>query len=349
MFNKRIEKFIKNISDNEGYLITDPKNCYYFSGINSSNITLYITKNKRYLITDFRYKEVASENNAGFLVLSEKNTISYLNEIIEEKIIYTELHYVSYDYYLKLKESLNCDILPLGNKIDCLRAIKDETETLYIKKSQEIADKAFLETLKTIKEGISEKDLRAELEYQMAKQGSEKPSFDTIVLFSNHTSLPHGEPGDRKLKNKDIILIDFGATYNGYCSDNTRTFFFGKPTLEMEKAYKTVLSAHIKARDLIKIGMTGKDADKIARDFLDNMGYKNLFGHSLGHGVGLDIHENVRLSPNSDDILKENMIFSIEPGIYMEKNFGIRIEDIYILKNDGVKSLTTLTKELLIL
>jgi len=349
LFNKRINKLTDCLSDNEGYLITDKKNCFYFSGIASSNINLYITNKSRYLLTDFRYEEVASENTAGFTVLSEKETILQLKEIIKEEKIYTELDSITYDFYGNLKNKLKCEILPLGNTIDKLRAVKDDYEIDCIKKSQKIADNAFLETLKFIKEGVSENEIKAELEYQMAKQGSEKPSFDTIVLFGEHTSLPHGEPGNKKLKNRDIILIDFGATYKGYASDNTRTFFSGEPLDKQKKAYKAVLDAHICARDYIMPEVTGRDADKKARDFLDDSGYKNLFGHSLGHGVGLDIHENVKLSPKSDDILIPNMVFSIEPGVYLKKDFGIRIEDIYVLKDDGVHSLTTLPKEILII
>ena len=349
MFNERINRLTKNLSDNEGFLITEQKNCFYLSGIRSSNITLYITKFSRYLITDFRYAEAASENKAGFTVKSEEGTLKCLKKIINEEKIYTELDIIPYEFYNELKKNIKSEILPIGKIISNLRAVKNEYEIECIRKSQEIADKAFSETLKYITEGVTEKDIKAELEYHMSKGGSEMPSFDTIVLFGEHTSLPHGTPTERKLKNRDIILIDFGATYEAYASDNTRTFFFGEPSDKQKKAYTTVLNAHIAARNLIVPGMLGKDADKIARDFLDDSGYENLFGHSLGHGVGLDIHENVRLSPKSDDILEENMIFSIEPGVYLKKEFGIRVEDIYVLKSDGVHSLTTLSKDLLIL
>lgn len=349
MYSKRIKKLLEKISDKEGILVSNPTNCYYLSGIRSSNINLYITKNEKYLITDFRYAEIAEKNQAGFKVLSDIGLFSYLKEIITENKVYIEADYISHEFFLKLKENLKVDFLLLGNIVNDMRAIKDDYEIDCIKKSQEISDKAFEETLPLFYEGVTEKEIKAELEYHMAKYGSEKPSFDTIVLFGNHTSLPHGEAGERKLKNRDIILIDFGSTYSGYCSDNTRTFFFGKPDEEIIKAYNHVLEAHKLARDFIKVGTYGKNADKKARDFLNKNGYENLFGHSLGHGVGLEIHENVRLSPKSEDILLENMIFSIEPGIYFENKFGIRIEDIYLLKKDSVKSLTTLNKELLIL
>lgn len=352
MFDERIKRLIKNLKDNEAYLITDRKNCFYFSGISSSNITLYITKSKRFLITDFRYAEASLKNTAGFKVLTEKSTLEYLKIISEEEKkekVYTEFDKISVSFYDELRKTIKGEILPIGNNINNLRAVKDHYELECIKKSQEIADKAFLKMLESVKEGVSENELKAELEYQMALGGSEMPSFDTIVLFGSKTSLPHGTPTGQKLKSKDIILMDFGATYKGYASDNTRTFFFGTPDEKQKKAYDAVLNAHIATRDLIKIGMRGSEADKIARDLLDDCGYKNLFGHSLGHGVGLDIHENVRLSLKSDDILCENMVFSIEPGIYLENDFGIRTEDIYVLKKDGVHSLTTLTKDILII
>ena len=349
MYNERITKLLENIGENDAYLITDPKNCFYFSGIRSSNITLIISHNMRYLITDFRYEILARENKAGFTVLTKDGIFSYVKEMLSQKNIYTELDKISYEFFGRLKACTTGKILPIGNTVTNLRNIKSDTEISLIKKAQEIADSAFLNTLPLMREGMTELELKAELEYRMALGGAEKTSFDTIALFGSHTALPHGEPSNIKLKNKDIILIDFGCVYGGYCSDNTRTFFFGNPDDEMKRAYNAVNRAHMLARDFITVNCGGKAADKIARDYLDKCGYENLFGHSLGHGVGLDIHENLRLSPKSEDILPENSVFSIEPGIYIKNKFGIRIEDIYVLKKDGLHSLTALPKELTIL
>ncbi len=347
MRTKRLADFLE---DNEGILITNPKNAYYFSGISSSNITLYITKKKRYLITDFRYFEAAKKNSGNYEVLWEKKLIYYIKEIIKEETVFVETDYLTYDKYHLIKENTSAALKKADDMIKKLRIIKDDKEIECIKKAQEISDEAFNNVLSFVKPGITEKELKSELEYNMSKLGSEKPSFDTIVLFGKNTSRPHGEPSDAILQKNDIILIDFGSTYQGYCSDTTRTFFIGDPSSEMIKAYNDVLYAHKLARDNIKPDLRAEDADKYARDYLYDNGYKGLFGHSLGHGVGLDIHELPTLSPGSDGILKENMIFSIEPGVYFENEFGIRIEDLYYMNEKGAPvSFTKLNKELMIL
>ncbi len=184
----------------------------------------------------------------------------------------------------------------------------------------------------------------------MAVLGAGKTSFDTIVLFGKNTSLPHGEPSNNVLLKNDIILMDFGCVYNNYCSDITRTFFVGNPSEKMLKAYDDVLYAHTLAKESIKPGMSGEDIDRFARDYLYETGYEGLFGHALGHGVGLDVHEAPTLSPKSTDIIEKNMIFSIEPGVYFNDSFGIRIENLYYMNDDGKPvSFTTLSRQLLIL
>ena len=349
MHFKRINKLISCISENEGILITNEKNCFYFSGINSSNICLYITKNKRFLITDFRYLEVSSKNMADFEVLWKKRRIEQLKDVISEEKVYVETDSLSVDEYELYKQNLNCEFLKADTLIKNIRLYKDEFEINCIKKAQEIADKAFLNILDKIKTGVSESDVKAELEYEMLRAGSQKPSFDTIVLFGNKTSLPHGEPDGNVLKANDIILIDFGATYMGYRSDTTRTFFKGEPDKKMIDAYNHVNKAHDLAFSFIKRGVMGSEADKTARDYLDKNGYENLFGHSLGHGTGLDIHESPSLSLKSKDILENNMTFSVEPGVYFENEFGIRIENLCYLSDCKPYSFTKLSRNLLII
>lgn len=349
MYSKRIDKLLEGLSDKQGILITNEKNCFYFSGINSSNICLYITKNKRFLITDFRYLEVSLKNKGNFEVLWKKSRIDFLKEIITEEEVFFETDSLFADEFENYKSNLSCKTKKAGDMIKNLRVFKDETELSYIFEAQKIADKAFLNTLDKIKPGVTEKEIKAELEYNMALLGSEKPSFDTIVLFGKNTSLPHGEPSDTALKSNDIILIDFGATYNGYCSDTTRTFFMGNPDDKKALAYHNVNKAHELAFAYIKNGVSASGADKIARDYLDKNGYEKLFGHSLGHGTGLNIHEAPALSARSGDILKNNMTFSVEPGVYLENEFGIRIENLCFLKNGFPSSFTGLSRDLLIL
>lgn len=349
MYKERIKKLLSNLNDGQGILITNNKNCFYFSGINSSNICLYITKEKRFLITDFRYLEVSRKNKGDFEVLWQKNRIETLKDIINENEVFLETDNLSYNEFENYRNNFSCKFLKVEDMIRKIRVFKDEFEISCIKKAQEIADRAFLNTLDKIKPGVSEQDIRAELEYEMAKAGSEKPSFDTIVLFGKNTSLPHGEPSNTVLKDNDIILIDFGATFNGYCSDTTRTFFMGQPNEKMCLCYDCVNEAHELAFSFIKNNVKASDADKIARDFLDKCGYENLFGHSLGHGTGLDIHESPTLSFKSEDYLKNNMTFSVEPGIYFENEFGIRIENLCYLKDNVPVSFTNLKRKMLIL
>jgi len=347
---RRIEGLIKMLSEKEGILITNPKNAFYFSGIKSSNITLYITKEKRYLITDFRYFEAALKNKYGFCVLYEKNLMDYLKEIVKEESVYLETDDLTYDKYFLIKENIPAILKKADDMISKLRIIKDEEEINNIKEAQKICDKAFLDTIKEIKTGMTELSLKSILEYNMAKYGAEKTSFDTIVLFGKNTSLPHGEPSENRLMENDIILMDFGCVYKGYSSDITRTFFKGNVNDEMKKAYNDVLFAHKKARDGIYEGISAQKADELARDYLYKNGYEGLFGHSLGHGVGLDIHEAPTLSPKSKNTIEKNMTFSIEPGVYFKDKFGIRIENLYYMnENAEVVSFTDLKKNLYVL
>lgn len=230
-------------------------------------------------------------------------------------------------------------------------SIKQQYEIDSIKKACEITDKAFLALLPKIKEGMSENELAAELEYLMRLYGASGTSFATIAAFGENSSVPHHETGNRKLKFGDIILLDFGCKVNGYCSDCTRTFLFGddKKHGDFKKTYGHVLAAHMLAKEKITDGTTGREADAFARDYLKKFGLDEYFTHSLGHGIGINIHEFPRLSVKSEDILKNGMVFSDEPGVYFEGEYGIRIEDSITLQNGKVVSLTNSDKNLIIL
>jgi Xaa-Pro aminopeptidase len=214
-----------------------------------------------------------------------------------------------------------------------------------------IAEDAFIELLPEIKEGMTEMEVAALLEYKMRRLGAQEIAFDTIVAFGAHASVPHYETGLTKLKFGDEILIDFGCKVNGYCSDITRTFLFGDDGKheDFKKAYACVLAAHNLAKEKIVVGVTGKEADAIARNYLIEQGYGDLFTHSLGHGVGLNIHEAPSISPKGDTVLENGMVFSIEPGVYLEGEFGIRIEDTVTLENGKCKSLMNEGKDPIII
>lgn len=349
-YQLRLQKLRAQLKEKEGILVSDPKNAFYFSGITSSNIHLYITKDKAYLLTDFRYQQAAEANEAGFLVLSEGSLVSKLKEVITEDTVYIEQQYLTVHFYKMLLDHFPHTEFPnVKSMIMDLRLIKDEEELSIMKKAQSISDMAYSEMLSFVKEGVSELELRAELDYRMLRYGAQKPSFDTIVLFGPHAALPHGEPKGRTLAKGDMMLFDFGCLYEGYCSDVTRTVFFGEPSQKARHAYETVLTAHYMARDMIAVGKACADADKVARDYIEKQGYPGAFGHSLGHGVGVKVHEHPTLGQSSTEIFQNGMVFSVEPGIYLPHEFGIRIEDTYYLENDTLHSTTTLDKTLQIL
>ncbi len=349
-YTARLQKLRNQLQEGEGILISDPKNAFYFSGIHSSNIHLYITREKAVLLTDFRYQQAAEENPAGFSVMTEGSLVSKLKEQMCEKSVYIDYQYLTIHFYKMLTDHFPDTLFPsVKNMVTDLRLLKDPVELSHIRQAQAIADKAYLRMLSFVKEGVSEQELKAELEYEMARLGAEKTSFDTIILFGDHAAMPHGEPSARKLAAGDALLCDFGCVYEGYCSDVTRTVFFGYAGEEEKKAYQTVLFAHELARDFIQVGKSCADCDKVARDYIEKSGYPDAFGHSLGHGVGVKIHERPTLGHTGTELFQNGMVFSNEPGIYLPKKFGIRIEDTYYLEQDQLFSTTNLTKELIVL
>ena len=349
-YEARLFKLRNQLKEQEGILVSDPKNCFYFSGINSSNIHLYITHEKAYLLTDFRYETAAKENEAGFTVVTEGSLVSKLKQLMTESTVYIEQQFLTVHFYKMLLDHFpDTDFPNVKSMIMDIRLIKDASELFKLQQAQRIADNAYLTMLTFVKEGVTEQELKAELEYQMAKLGAQKTSFDTIILFGDHAAMPHGEPSHRKLEAGDALLCDFGCVYEGYCSDVTRTSFFGKVSDKARHAYETVLTAHNLAKDFIGVGKACADADKIARDYIEGKGYKGVFGHSLGHGVGVKIHEHPTVGTNSTEIFENGMVFSDEPGIYLPGEFGIRIEDTLYLEDGVIHSTTKLDKELTIL
>ena len=349
-YESRLQKLRTQLTEQEGILVSDPKNCFYFSGINSSNIHLYITHHKAYLLTDFRYETAAKENEAGFTVVTEGSLVSKLKELMSESTVYIEQQFLTVHFYKMLLDHFpNTNFPNVKSMIMDLRLLKDASELFKMQQAQRISDTAYLKMLSLVKEGVTEQELKAELEYQMARHGAQKTSFDTIVLFGERAAMPHGEPSQRKLIAGDAILCDFGCVYEGYCSDVTRTVFFGKVSDKAKHAYETVLTAHKMAWDFIGVGKACADADKIARDYIEGQGYQGVFGHSLGHGVGVKIHEHPTLGHSSTEIFENGMVFSNEPGIYLPGEFGIRIEDTCYLEDGKLYSTTKLDKELTIL
>ena len=322
----------------------------YLTGISTSFGYVLSDKNGTTFYTDPRYLEAAASalNGSGIDVKLYQGPLENLLKPYSEVAI--PVSRTLYPDYKRLAE-LNLKIIDSTPAFTEAMAIKEEEELVLIKKACEIADKAYVNLLGRIKEGMSENDVAAELEYLMRKYGASGTSFETIVAFGENSSVPHHETGNRKLRFGDIILIDFGCIYGGYCSDCTRTFLFGDDGNhgEFKEMYEHVLKAHMLAKERITAGVTGREADGFAREYLREHDLDKFFTHSLGHGIGINVHEYPNLSPRSEAILKNNMVFSDEPGVYFEGKFGIRIEDTVTLKDGNVVSLTDSDKKLTVI
>ena len=335
----------------EGFLITGEPNVAYFTGKKGNDCMLYVTQDEAWIITDFRYREMAQE--LTWLSFYETATGKSLYDFIgsrPEKLIAVEKDRMQLSVYLSLKEKCSGkEILPVRDIVLELREVKDEYEIEATKKACAIAMKAFDHMCEYLRPGLTEKEAAAELEHCMKVLGADDLSFETILITGAKTSYPHGVPGDDVIQKGDFVTMDYGCKVDGYCSDETRTVAVGQPTQEMIDVYNVVLEAQLAACRGIKAGITGKQADSLARDVIEKAGYGEYFGHSLGHGTGLEIHENPRYAQTWDKPIKAGTIVSIEPGIYLPKKFGVRIEDLALVTETGIINFVTAPKELIIL
>ncbi|WP_028521380.1 aminopeptidase P family protein [Ruminococcus flavefaciens] len=337
-------------------LITSDINRRYFTGMKSSAGVILAFPGKAYLLIDFRYIEKARATVKDAEVIELKKLYPQLMELLKkhgaesvaiesETMTVKELN--AYEHFFTNLNFVSND--SLSNAIATLRASKDSDEIACIRMAQEIAERALEELLGFIKVGVTEREIALELNRLMFAFGAEDLSFDTIVLSGANTSMPHGVPSDKKVESGDFVLMDFGAVYNGYHSDMTRTVCVGEPTDEMRRVYDTVLEAQLAGLEAAKAGITGSDLDKVSRDIIEKAGYGACFGHSLGHGVGMEIHEKPNASPNYKLPLNEGAVVTVEPGIYIAGKFGVRIEDFVILTENGCENLTKSAKNLITL
>ena len=352
----RIEKLLGKIPVNcDGALVTTFTNRAYLTDLMSSAGVLLLFRDGAYFFTDSRYIEVARKTVKGAEVIQQDKIMQQVSDICKDRgakrlMIERELTLMQFDMFKQGAPDLEfVDSPELSDAIRELRAVKEPQEIEKICAAQAITDKAFLEILNFIKPGVSEKQIASELEYYMRRLGADGLAFGTIVASGENSSMPHHVPGDRIIKLGDLVTMDFGAKYQGYCSDMTRTIAVGDISEEENKIYHTVLEAHIKSMEAAKAGCSGKALDKIARDIIDAAGYQGCFGHSLGHSLGLDIHEAPGCSPARDSILPANTIMTIEPGIYIEGKYGVRIENMILITEDGYKNLTGSERELITL
>lgn len=351
-------KSIVNDSATEAILITDPYNLRYYTGFRGGEGVAYISRHgNMVLITDSRYTEAAAKECYAGFVVAEFNVKRSISDILKEYIVSDNVSVlgfenksISYDSYNKYSKKLEgVTFKPLDDTLLKPRQIKTPEEIELLKKAEHIGDMAFEDILGILKPGMTELEVAAEIEYSLKKHGAEGLSFDTIAASGVNSSMPHAIPSTKKLAKGEFITMDFGCRYQGYCSDMTRTVCLGNPTDEMKEIYDIVLSAQLAVLNGIKPGMMCKDVDKIARDYIASKGYGDYFGHGLGHGVGLYIHESPSFNTRDESIVKPGMIETDEPGIYLPGKFGVRIEDMILITEDGCESLAASPKELIIL
>ncbi|MBQ2842169.1 MAG: aminopeptidase P family protein [Clostridia bacterium] len=350
---------IKNLKlqlkNGEAFLIVSPENRRYLTGFASSDGYLLITKSESVFLIDSRYIEAAQNEitDCGEIALLKSFSVQ-LPEYIEKlgvKTVFTEAERLSVAEFAKIQKSVFCECLAekADDAINALRRRKSQAEKEKILAAQAIAERAFDHILGFIKEGVTEREVALTLDFFMLKNGAESISFETIAVSGKNSSKPHGVPSDKKIEIGDFITVDYGAVVDGYHSDMTRTVAVGGVSSKQAEVYETVLAAQKKSLEALRAGVPCRAADAAARDIIANAGYGEFFGHGTGHGVGIEIHEEPRVSPKSASILETGDVVTVEPGIYIPSEFGVRIEDMAFITENGYENLTKTPKNLIIL
>ena len=330
---------LASVIDNDCALITSDVNRRYLTGMKSSAGCILLFKEKAYFIIDFRYIEKAKkllENDDFIEVILQDKLYLQLEKLMKKHnagTVSIENMTMTVSQLNTFKEKLKFSVDAgngLSDKINSLRMVKTDEETECMIKAQRIAEAGLEHMFGFIDTGRTEREIQLELDYFMLKNGAEALSFDTIALSGKNTSLPHGVPGEKKIEKGDFVLLDYGAVVDGYHSDMTRTLCVGEPSEKMKEVYSIVLEAQLAGISAVKAGITGRELDKISRDIIEAAGYGRQFGHSLGHGVGMDIHEPPYAAGSYDGVIPAGSVVTVEPGIYIENEFGVRIEDFVI-------------------
>ncbi len=353
--NSRVDKLRRKMAQEsvDAFLVTTATNWRYVSGFRGDAGSLLITEKSAYQFTDSRYIEEAEKQAVGFsAVMTTIDGDEVKDTVLREgvKRLAFEKDNVTYAHWEKFKERFEgVELVGVSGWVEELRMVKTPEEVRLIEKAQDIADDAFALLTDSIRVGAREIDLALEFEFTMRRMGSDGLAFPIIAVSGERSSLPHGVPTDAKVQDGDFITFDFGARYDGYCSDETRTFVVGHLDQKHEEIYKIVLEAQLAGLDAVKPGALGKDVDAAARKVIEAAGYGPNFGHGLGHGVGLNVHERPRLSKISEDVLEPGMIVTVEPGIYIPGFGGCRIEDLVLVTETGHRVLSHSPKDLRIL
>jgi Xaa-Pro aminopeptidase len=337
----------------DGILIASTYNRRYIANFTGSAGVVLISSEKALFITDFRYVEQATKQCQGFEIVQHTGTIveevaTQAKNLGIEKLGFEQEH-LTFSAFRSYEKAVDAELVPVSGVVEKLRLIKTSSEIKILKEAADIADAAFKHILDFIAPGKTELEVSNELEFFMRNAGATSSSFDIIVASGYRSALPHGVASDKLIETGDFVTLDFGAYYKGFVSDITRTVAVGEPNAKLKEIYDVVLEAQLRGMAGIKPGMTGKEADALTRDYISEKGYGEYFGHSTGHGIGLEVHEGPALSSKSDIVLETGMIVTVEPGIYIPGLGGVRIEDDTMITETHNETLTHSTKELIIL
>ncbi|WP_018923813.1 M24 family metallopeptidase [Salsuginibacillus kocurii] len=349
---QRLQKKLAQ-SDVSSIIIESAVNREYVSGFTGTAGALLITEQDALFITDFRYVEQAEKQSPDFTIIKQERSMAEeIAEQVKKRGLQTvgfEKSHVTYAQFEQFDKYIEATLEPVSGLVESLRLYKTPAELSIIEEAAKIVDLTFDHITSFIQPGVKEVDVANELEFFMRKQGAACSSFDIIVASGERSAYPHGVASTKEIQKGELVTMDFGAYYKGYCSDMTRTVAVGEPAQELKKIYDTVHEAQEKAMQHLGPNMSGVEADAVARDHIKAAGFGEYFGHGLGHGLGMEVHEAPRLSPKGEQMLEPGMVVTVEPGIYVAGLGGTRIEDDAVITENGNKRLTHSTKELLIL
>ena len=352
--NKRVQAFLDKMQEKEldGIIINNLKNVYYLTGFWGSNGTVFISRDRQILVTDARYIIAAKQEVTGFEIFAERDELTTIAKIAKDmglsRIGFEDE--ISVSYYHRMQGAFEgLELVPQTQFVEALRMIKDEAEIETIRKACSISDRAFHDVLEFIKPGKTEIEIANFLDFRMRELGAAGLSFDTILASGINSSKPHAHPMHKPVELGEAITMDFGCLYEHYVSDMTRTVYLGHVSDEQAEIYNTVLKANQALIDKAKAGLGFRDFDKIPRDIIVEAGYGEYFTHGIGHGIGLDIHEEPYFSQTSTEVIKSGMVLTDEPGIYIEGKYGVRIEDDILITETGCELLTLAPKELIVI
>lgn len=335
----------------DAFVISKPENIFYLSGFSGTTADLIISKDKAILVTDFRYRERAKGEVFEAEIETSRDILDKLEEVIRSlglKLVAVEAHFLTHELYQKLEGKLApVEIKPSSEVVERLREIKDDEELALMTESAKISSAAFSHILPFIKAGVTEEDVAIELLSFMYGHGAEKMAFEVIVASGVRSAMPHAKTSQKRISPSDFVTIDLGVVYKGYYSDMTRTVVVGKASDKQREIYELVKAAQARALEAIEAGKTGTEIDQMVRDFFAQASQAEYFLHNLGHGVGLEVHERPLLGAREKDVLKEGMVFTVEPGLYISGLGGVRIEDMVVLKEEGPEILTKYSRELI--